>query len=547
MPRSLADVAQDGDEITPEMVGAAAKIAGLSFAPEQLREIAEAVGGMNREYERYRDAALGNDTPLALVFNPVPPGFEIPRQQLPVARSRVSLTTPASDEELALLSVIQLAHLIETRQVTSTELTRLYLARLKQHGARLLCVVSLTEELALRQAAAADEEIAAGNYRGPLHGVPYGLKDLLSVRGYRTTWGASPYRDQVIDVDATVYERLSNAGAVLLAKLTSGALASGADWYGGTTRNPWNPQQNSFGSSAGPAAATAAGLVGFAIGTETAGSITSPASACGIAGLRPSYGRVSRHGVMALSWSLDKIGPMCRTAEDCAIVFDAIVGPDGRDNSVIDVPFNWDGSADISDMRIGVWEGGVFERENPVHGNHELPESLQRRAEEMDRRAIDQLRAMGAEIVPFELPEMPARLFPVLFQAESAAAFDELMRSNRVDMMRGEPETSGYPGSLRSGRFVPAVEYLQANRLRTRLMQELHEAMAEVDIFVGSEVYLTNITGYPELSVPSGFYDEGPPTTLRLTGTLFGEQDILKVAHAFQSRTTHHLQRPEMN
>ncbi len=343
LPGTLTAVAQDAETITVEMLDAAARTAGLSLTPDELTAVAEGLNGDQSfldSYDAVRDLELPNAVPPAFVFNPVPPGMTLPTERRPMRLSDTPTSRPGTDEELAFLPVTRLARLIEAREISSTDLTKLYLARLKRHDPQLHCVVTLTEDLALRQAREADERIAAGDYRGPLHGIPWGAKDLLAVRGYPTTWGASPYRDQVIDLDATVYERLTEAGAVLVAKLTMGALAQGDRWFGGRTRNPWKLDQGSSGSSAGPGSATAAGLVGFAIGTETRGSIISPSSRCGITGLRPTFGRVSRYGAMALSWTMDKIGPMCRSAEDCAIVLRAINGPDGKDRSAIDVPFN---------------------------------------------------------------------------------------------------------------------------------------------------------------------------------------------------------------
>jgi len=355
MPGALAAVAQDADEITVEMLEAAQRIAGLRFTPEELLTIASRLNGSTNEaaYGTLRAANLGNSTQPALVFNPVPPGMTLPTARRPMRREEVTIALPATDAELAFLPVTHLAKLIETRRVTPSQLTELYLDRLKRHNQTLHCVVSLTEELARHQARQADAEIAAGTYRGPLHGIPWGAKDLLAVRGTKTTWGASPFKDQTIDTDATVYSRLTEAGAILIAKLSMGALASGDRWFGGRVRNPWNPEQGASGSSAGPGSATAAGLVGFAIGTETRGSIISPSTRNGVTGLRPTFGRVSRYGAMTLAWSMDKIGPMCRAAEDCALVLDTIQGPDGRDNTVLDVPFNWDATADVRRLRVG--------------------------------------------------------------------------------------------------------------------------------------------------------------------------------------------------
>jgi Asp-tRNA(Asn)/Glu-tRNA(Gln) amidotransferase A subunit family amidase len=547
LPGALVAVAQDADEITVEMLGAAQRVAGLHFGPDELQRIVGRLnrpGGSGPDVETLRAAALGNGAPSALVFNPVPPGMTLPTERHPMRRETVAVSRPAGDEALAFLPVTHLATLVETGQVTSSELTELYLGRLKRYDPTLHCVVSYTEELARAQAKRADEEIAAGRYRGPLHGIPWGAKDLLSVRGTQTTWGASPYRDQTLDTDATVYSRLTAAGAVLVAKLSMGALASGDRWFGGRTRNPWNPTQGSSGSSAGPGAATAAGLVGFAIGTETRGSIVSPSSRNGVTGLRPTFGRVSRYGAMTLAWSMDKIGPMCRAAEDCALVLDAIQGPDGQDNTVLDVPFNWDATSDLTELKVG-YPRAAFEEE--IDDDERTPDRVAglRRIQSNNRAALDVVRGLGVQVVPFDLPDLPASAIGFILGTEAAAAFDAPTLSAALDGMRDLPEQSRWPDSLRASRFVPAVEYLQANRLRMRFMEMVHEALGDLDLFIGSHVSLTNLTGHPEVSLPNGFH-RGSPTSLRLTGKLFGEAELLRLAHAYQGVTAHHLQHPTL-
>ncbi len=547
LPGALVAVAQDADEITVEMLGAAQRVAGLHFGPDELQRIVGRLnrpGGSGPDVETLRAAALGNGAPSALVFNPVPPGMTLPTERHPMRRETVAVSRPAGDEALAFLPVTHLATLVETGQVTSSELTELYLGRLKRYDPTLHCVVSYTEELARAQAKRADEEIAAGRYRGPLHGIPWGAKDLLSVRGTQTTWGASPYRDQTLDTDATVYSRLTAAGAVLVAKLSMGALASGDRWFGGRTRNPWNPTQGSSGSSAGPGAATAAGLVGFAIGTETRGSIVSPSSRNGVTGLRPTFGRVSRYGAMTLAWSMDKIGPMCRAAEDCALVLDAIQGPDGQDNTVLDVPFNWDATSDLTELKVG-YPRAAFEEE--IDDDERTPDRVAglRRIQSNNRAALDVVRGLGVQVVPFDLPDLPASAIGFILGTEAAAAFDAPTLSAALDGMRELPEQSRWPDSLRASRFVPAVEYLQANRLRMRFMEMVHEALGDLDLFIGSHVSLTNLTGHPEVSLPNGFH-RGSPTSLRLTGKLFSEAELLRLAHAYQGVTAHHLQHPTL-
>ena len=547
MPGALAAVAQDADEITVEMVDAAQHIAGLRFTSDELQVIAARLNRPDADasaYETLRAESLGNDTQPALVFNPIPPGMTLPTDRRPMRRQQVTLSMPATDADLAFLPVTHLARLVETRQVRPSELTELYLARLKQYDPALRCVVSVTEELARRQARQADEEIAAGTYRGPLHGIPWGAKDLLAVRGTKTTWGASPYKDRTIDTDATVYSRLTDAGAILIAKLSMGALASGDRWFGGRTRNPWNTEQGASGSSAGPGSSTAAGLVGFSIGTETRGSIMSPATRNGVTGLRPTFGRVSRHGAMALSWSMDKIGPMCRAAEDCALVLDAIQGPDGRDNTVLDVPFNWDATADVTRLRVG-YLASAFE--DDIGDDPENPQRVAGRRQQLEnnRAALDTIRGLGVQVAPFELPDLPTEAIGFILGTEAAAAFDVPTLNAQLDGMRAPPEESRWPDSFRTSRFVPAVEYLQAQRVRMRIIDELHEALGDLDLFIGSNLGLTNLTGHPELSMPNGFF-QGSPTSLRLTGKLFGEAEILLLAHAYQAATDHHLQHPPL-
>ena len=546
MPGALVAVAQDADEISVEMLEAAQRIAGLRFTPDELQAIADRLnrsGGNTSAYETLRAANLGNSTQPALVFNPVPPGMTLPTERRPMRRQEIAVSMPATDAELAFLPLAHLAKLVETRQVKPSELTELYLARLKQHDSTLHCVVSFTEELARRQARQADEEIAAGTYRGPLHGIPWGAKDLLAVRGTRTTWGASPYQDRTIDADATVYSRLTDAGAILIAKLSMGALASGDRWFGGRTRNPWNTEQGSSGSSAGPGASTAAGLVGFSIGTETRGSIISPATRNGVTGLRPTFGRVSRHGAMALSWSMDKIGPMCRAAEDCALVFDAIQGPDGRDNTVLDVPFNWDATADVTRLRVGYLRSAFDDIQDDAENPGRVASARQTLAN--NRTALDTIRGLGVQVAGFDLPDLPTRAIGFILGTEAAAAFDVPTLNAQLDSMRAPPEESRWPDSFRTSRFVPAVEYLQAQRVRMRIIEEMHDALGDFDLFIGSNLALTNLTGHPEISMPSGFF-QGSPTSLRFTGKLFGEAEILVLAHAYQAATDHHLQHPKL-
>jgi Asp-tRNA(Asn)/Glu-tRNA(Gln) amidotransferase A subunit family amidase len=535
MPGALAAVAQDAATITIDMLQSAQRIAGVSFTPDEQRRLLEKLNGARgyvAGFARLRAAGLGNSAQPAIVFNPVLPGKKLPSERRPLRREPIAVSMPRSDEELAFLPLTHLSRLVESRQVTPTALTKLYLGRLKQHDPQLHCVVTLTEELALRQARQADQEIASGTYRGPLHGIPFGLKDLLAVRGIPTTWGMSPFKDRVIDTDATVYSRLTKAGAILVAKLSTGALAVTAQWFGGLTRNPWNTQQDASGSSAGPGSATAAGLVGFSIGTDTGGSIIGPSTRNGVSGLRPTFGRVSRHGAMTLAWTQDTVGPMCRSSEDCALVFDTIYGPDGKDNTLLDVPFNWDASADVTKLRVGYMRAAA---------DGALDDQTRRNNED----ALRVIRSLGVTLVPFALPDVAIEAIDFIRYAETAAAFDDVTRAGVLTEVEQGPEQSRRPDEIRSGYFIPAVDFIQANRLRMRVMEQVDEAFGDVDLFIGSNQALTNRTGHPVLSIPNGF-SQGSPTALHLTGKLFGEPEILLLAHAFQAKTNFHLQHPKL-
>jgi Asp-tRNA(Asn)/Glu-tRNA(Gln) amidotransferase A subunit family amidase len=524
------------NRVTSKDIANAEKIIGLHFSKKERQLMIENLRRNIGSYREMREVPLENQVPPSLQFNPILPGMSLKKE--PIAFNPISdRGERAFDnfENLAFYPVAALAQLIRSRKITAVELTNLYLDRLKKYGPKLECVITLTEDLALKQAKRADEEIAAGKYRGPLHGIPWGAKDLLSTKGIRTTWGASPYKDQIPDEDATVVKRLEEAGAVLVAKLTMGALAMGDVWYGGKTKNPWNLEQGSSGSSAGSAAATSAGLVAFAIGTETLGSIISPSTRCGVTGLRPTFGRVSRHGAMALSWSMDKIGPICRTAEDCALVFHAIYGPDGKDPTVVDLPFSWDPTADLKNMRIGYLKK-AFEREY--------------RTSENDQAALEVLRSLGIELIPIELPEFPTSAIRFVLSAEAAAAFDELTRSGKDDLLVRQDQ-GAWPNTFRSARFIPAVEYIQANRLRILLMQKMAERMKGIDVFLsptygGDTLLVTNLTGHPTVVVPNGFDDKGSPTSISFIGNLFAEEKVLLVAKAYQDATKFHLQHPSL-
>jgi len=524
------------DTITTGMVAAAERLQGLSFTPAERDSLLDGLKGQRESLEQIRAFSLANSVVPALLFNPLPQGFIMPsgKAYCRIPRPR-GVKKPADPVDLAYLSIPELAELLRTRQITSTELTLFYLERLKHYDPVLHCVITLTTDRALREAARADAEIAAGRYRGMLHGIPYGVKDLLSTAEYKTTWGSVPFMEQQIPEDATVIRKLEAAGAVLTAKLTMGELAWGDVWFGGKTRNPWKPEQGSSGSSAGSGAAVSAGLLPFAIGTETWGSIVSPATVCGVTGLRPTYGRVSRSGAMALSWSMDKIGCLCRTAEDAAIVLAAISGPDGRDQTLYDAPFCYDSGTPLAALRIGYLQK-EFAGAYPFHRNDSL--------------ALAQLTALGARLIPIELPRLPVNALAIILSAEAAAAFDELTRSNRDSLMVRQIKNA-WPNDFRQSRFIPAVEYINANRIRHELIQAMAKVLENVDCYLapsdeGDNLLLTNLTGHPSITVPNGFAADGTPTSITVTGRLFDEGSIIAVAHAWQRATRHHLQRPPL-
>ena len=521
--------------ITRQVLVDAEKLIGLDFSDVKIDMMLADLKEQAGRFEALHRITFANDVPPALLFNPIPVGmkFETQRRKFKLSPA-AKVKLPVNLDDLAFYSVRELAALIKTRQITSERLTRFYLERLKKYGLKLECVVTLTEDLALQQARRADAEIAAGKYRGPLHGIPYGAKDLLAVKGIRTTWGSAPYTNQVFDYDATVIKRLEAAGAVLVAKTTLGELAMGDTWFGGMTRNPWNLKSGSSGSSAGSTAATAAGLMPFGIGSETYGSIVSPCDRCGATGLRPSYGRVSRVGAMPLSWSMDKIGPICRTVEDCAIVFNAIYGPDGLDQSVYDLPFNYDPKLKLSKLRIGYLKSD-FDQEKGERKEH-------------DKAALQKLRELGANLLPVELPNYPLGNISFVLSTEAATAFDELTRSNRDDLMK-QQGADAWPNAFRQRRFVPAVEYLQAQRLRYLLIQDTAKIFDKVDIFLapslsGRSLLLSNLTGNPGVVLPNGFTKAGMPTSICFIGRLFGESQLLAAAKQYQDATDFHRKHP---
>jgi Asp-tRNA(Asn)/Glu-tRNA(Gln) amidotransferase A subunit family amidase len=532
-------------KITPEMIDQAAVIAGVGpFTDEQKKMMIDGLVDQNGSMKAIRKLKLPNSVAPAFVFHPQPPlnsvadSGVLPRAEGEaegeIDRVEPAISPPARIEDLAFASVAELGVLLRGRKINSVELTNMYIARLKRYDPMLHFVITLTEKRALAQARKADEEIAAGRYRGPLHGIPWGAKDLLAVKGYPTTWGAGGFEHQTFDEDAIVVQRLDNSGAVLVAKLTLGGLAMGDKWFGGQTRNPWNPKQGSSGSSAGPASAVAAGCVGFAIGSETLGSISSPSTRCGASGLRPTFGLVPRTGAMALSWTMDKLGPICRSAEDCALVLGAISGPDGKDTSAYPLAsYRWDPNLDWHKLRIGYLKSAfdepkpfepakqtaaetAEEKKHREERNLQMHAGWQRRAydHKFDLAALDKLKAMGVNLIPVELPKLPYGAMAPLLTAEAAAAFDELTMTGR-DKLLTEQGPDDWPNAFRVSRFYPAVEYIQANRARTLAIQQVSALFEQVDIIVtptfGEQLVATNLTGHPALIVPNGLRGDDAP------------------------------------
>jgi len=586
-PGALLALAEDKPAITTNEIDAAARIADVTIADEYKQAMLDSLNRGVQNYELIYKLHMPNSVAPALVFDPLPAGWKLSTAKQPMRISSapaVAISTPKNIEGVAFWSVRQLAELLRARKVSSVALTEMYLERLKRYDPTLHFVITLTEDRARAQAREADRAIAAGRYKGPLHGIPWGAKDLLAVKGYPTTWGAGGFEHQMIDEDATVVNRLDAAGAVLVAKLTLGALAMGDHWYGGITRNPWNPKQGSSGSSAGPASATAAGCVAFGIGSETLGSISSPSTRCGTTGLRPTFGFVPRTGAMALSWSMDKLGPICRAVEDCAIVMSAICGPDEHDRSVKPAAFNWDAQRNWRDLRVGYLKKDFdlqpLPELKPPKPESEMNEDEKKHWEEQkDRRAaailsreydhkydtaaLEKLHAMGATMTPVELPDLPYGAMTAMLQAEGAAAFDELTRTGR-DKLLTEQGAGDWPNTFRIARFTPAVEYIQASRARMMAIEAVGKVFEKLDVIVtptnGQQLSVTNLTGHPAVIVPNGFRGDdapkpahedspgGPGTPLSLTflGSLYGDARALMLARAYQEATGFHLHHPKL-
>jgi Asp-tRNA(Asn)/Glu-tRNA(Gln) amidotransferase A subunit family amidase len=517
-------------------IKSAEKLFKIDFTQAERDSLKDDVVDAIEKYKMIHSYDIPNNLAPALVFSPVPvhynPNFASSESNFEIPKS---VSIPENIEELAFFTVAELSHLIKTKQISSESLTKMYIERLKRYDSELHCVITLLEERAMDQARAMDAEIGMGKYRGPLHGIPFGVKDLLALEGYPFTYGSPIYKDQIAEITSPVIGKLQDAGAVLVAKLSLGELAWGDVWFAGKTRNPWNTDMGSSGSSAGSASATAAGLVPFAIGSETWGSIVSPSTVCGVTGLRPTFGRVSRTGAMALSWSMDKIGPLCRTAQDCAIVIDAIAGTDGIDPTLKDMPTNIDFKADVRNLRVG-YAKSYFDEDYGFKTN--------------DSIALQVIMAMGIELIPVELPEhLPMDALSIILDVEAAAAFSNLTLSNMDDMMVRQGKVA-WPNFFRKARFIPAVEYLQANRIRTDLISELEKLFEKVDVIVtpsfgGNQLLMTNLSGHPALAVPTGFSSSNLPTSITLLGNWYREDQILLLGKAYQDKTQWYRETPD--
>jgi len=514
-----------------------AKWYDLDFTNAEADSMMSNLVNFRQSYAKMHQRLPKNDLAFPMAFKPAPVGFKIPMSQQKISwQIPANVSLPKDKNDLAFYSILQLASLIKNKKISSMELTQFFIDRLKKWGDTLESVITLTEELAMKEAKQADDELKKGIYRGPLHGIPYGLKDLFAVRQYKTTWGSTPYKDQVVDEDAFVYTQLKNAGAVLCAKLSLGALAYNNKWFGGETKNPWNLKQGSSGSSAGSAASVVAGLLPFTIGTETLGSIVSPSTRCGATGLRPTFGTVSRSGAMVLCWTLDKAGPICRSAEDDAIVYYYMKGTDGKDASAVDHAFNYNQKADVKKMRVAFAQN-YFNK-------------LAKDAPEW--KVLDEFKSMGVTPQPVTFPDstiVQFNLIGIILNAESAAAFDELTRTNRDDLIERQ-DKDFWPNSFRSARMIPAVEYINAIRYRSELCQQINDFMKNYDVvivptFAGSQLAVTNLTGHPVVCMPMGFNQRGLPLSITLIGNLYDEASILEAAKAYQEHTDHHKKHPE--
>jgi Asp-tRNA(Asn)/Glu-tRNA(Gln) amidotransferase A subunit family amidase len=522
--------------ITTETITKAANLIGIHFTHAEKDSMIASLKINRKRYEILDSLNLDNSIPPAYVFDPVPPGKTFNHQQEKIHWNIPdTVSIPKDRVKLSYYTIKPLASLIKSRKISCTDVTKFFLNRLNEYGDTLHAVITMTTKRALQQAQQLDKELANGHYRGPLTCIPYTVKDLFAVKGYKTTWGAAPYKNQYINKTATVVKKLDKAGAVLLAKSVPGALAMGDIWFGGMTRNPWNLKQGSSGSSAGPAAVVSAGLVPFSIGTETLGSIVSPSSRTGDTGLRPTFGRISRYGGMTLSWTMDKVGPITHTVEDAAIVFNAIYGPDGHDRAVRDLPFNYKETINLDTITIG-YTKKAFEQKYYNHTRDSL--------------TLAKLRKLGAHLVPIELPRFHAGAMRIILDAEAAAAFNHLTLSNRDSLMVQQGKNA-WPNIFRSSRFIPAVEYIEANRAREILIQKMDSLMQKVDVYVspalsGPNLLITNLTGNPSVVLPNGFNKNGEPTSITFNGGLYDEATVLEVAKAYQQATGFNKKHPKM-
>lgn len=552
--RALSVMAADAQKITDEMIRQASWISGTPIGDDQRKLLVESLNQADAGYAKMRAVSLSNGVPPAFTFDPTLAG-KLPRTPAPKTKSAPAaepkIGSPGATEDVAFAPVTSLSEWLRRKEVSSTELTKLYLDRIERLDPKLHAVITPTTERALQKAAAADAEIAKGRWRGRLHGVPYGAKDLLAVEGYKTTWGSVPFKDQMLNETASVIERLDAAGAVLIAKTAVGELAWGDVWFGGMCRNPWKLDQGSSGSSAGSASLTAAGCVGFAIGTETWGSIVSPSTRCGVTGLRPTFGRVSRRGAMALSWTMDKIGAIARSVGDCALVFDAIHGWDARDPYSRTAPFAWPVDRPRTSIRVG-YVKSLFDEDYTKWADKDEDKRGYEEWKAFDARSLDTLKKLGFDLIPIELKfSVPIEPLATILTAEAASAFDVLLRDGRVDTMVRQ-SADAWPTVFRQGELTPAVEYLRAHRLRSIVMREMAKIMEAVDVYVvpsfgGDNELLTNLTGHPAVVVPNGFRAlDGTPTSITFQGRLDDDDLTLAVAEAYQQATDFHTRRPPL-
>jgi len=528
---SLLVSAQDTSIQKKDLISAS-KLFDFSFTTKEIDTLYSDVIDNLANYKAMHRLPLANSVPLSMWQTPVVPGMHFNTVQKPIPwKLDNTVQLPTNKNDLAFYTLEQLASLIKNKKISSLALTQFFIDRIKKWGDTLQCVISIQEDIAYAEAKKADAELAQGKYRGLLHGIPYGLKDLFAVKGTKTTWGAAPYQNQTIDEDAFVYIKLKEAGAVLVAKFTLGALAMGDYWFGGRTKNPWNLKYGSSGSSAGSTSATVAGLVPFAIGTETWGSIVSPSTTCGATGLRPTFGSVSRSGAMALSYSLDKIGPICRSAVDAAIVFNYIHGTDGKDGSAVNMPFNYTPNKDIKKLKIA-YAKNYFDKIKDTSRN--------------EFKVLEEFKKLGVQLIPVNFPDSGVynfNIMDVVIGAECAAQFDEMTRLNIDDILTRQTK-SDWPNSFRTNRFIPAVEYINAQRHRYTLMQKVNEVMQQYDVIIcpsrgdGNQSAITNLTGNPVVCVPTGFDKKlNLPTGISFVGNLYDEATILSIAQAYQKAT----------